>query len=96
MPPIVKLLKSIYGLPKASQYFEEYLSAQLIKLGFKRTISDKQLFIFRRPDNCICYLSIHVDDIFLACTKDSGLNDWVREQLALVFMLSHRPQTTVH
>ena len=96
MPPVVELLKSIYGLPKASQYFEEYLSVHLLQLGFKRTISDKQLFIFRRPDHSICYLSTHVDDIFLACTKDSGINDWVREQLALVFTLSHRPQTTVH
>ena len=33
MPPV--LLKSIYGLPKASQYFEEYLSVHLLKLGFR-------------------------------------------------------------
>ena len=96
MPPVVELLKSIYGLPKASQYFEDYLSTHLLQLGFKRTISDKQLFLLRRPDHSICYLSTHVDDIFLACTKDSGLNDWVRDQLALVFTLSHRPNTTVH
>jgi hypothetical protein len=96
MPPIVELLKSIYGLPKASQYFEEFLSDQLLKLGFKRTISDKQLFILKRDDGSICYASTHVDDIFLACTKDSGLNDWVREQLSKVFTLTHRPNTTVH
>ena len=71
------------------------MSVHLLNLGFERTISDKQIFIFRRPDHSICYLSTHVDDIFLACTKDSGLNDWVREQLALVFTLSHRPNATV-
>jgi len=95
MPPIVELLKSIYGLPKASQYFEEYLSDKLLNLGFKRTISDKQLFILKRDDGSICYASTHVDDIFLACTKDSGLNDWVRDQFAKVFTLTHRPNTTV-
>ena len=69
MPPVVELLKSIYGLPKASQYFEEYLSVHLLQLGFKRTISDKQLFIFLRPDHSICYLSTHVDDIFWLVLK---------------------------
>ena len=66
-----------------------------LNLGL-RAISDKQLLIFRRHDHSICYLGTHVDDIFLACNKDSGLNDWVREQLGLVFTLSHRPNTTVH
>ena len=96
MPAIVELLKSIYGLPKASQYFEEYLSEHLLKIGFKRTISDKQLFMLRDDNGNICYLSTHVDDIFLASTKDSGLNDWVREQLSKVFTLTHRPNTSVH
>jgi len=95
MPAIVQLIKSLYGLPKASQYFEEFLANELFKLGFKRTISDQQLFILEKDDN-ICYASTHVDDIFLASTKDSGLNDWVHEQLKKVFTLTHRPNTNVH
>jgi len=95
MPAIVELIKSLYGLPKASQYFEEFLANELIKLGFKRTISDQQLFILEK-DGKICYASTHVDDIFLASSKDSGLNDWVHAQLAKVFTLTHRPNTNVH
>jgi hypothetical protein len=95
MPAIVQLIKSLYGLPKASQYFEEFLANELFKLGFKRTISDQQLFILEKDGN-ICYVSTHVDDIFLASTKDSGLNDWVHDQLKKVFTLTHRPNTNVH
>ena len=63
--------------------------------GFVRTVSDQQLFVFRK-DGSICYLSIHVDDFFVACTKGSKLNDWVREQLSHVFQLAHRPESSVH
>jgi hypothetical protein len=95
MPLIVELIKSLYGLPKASQYFEEFLANELLRLGFKRTISDQQLF-FLEKDGAICYISTHVDDIFLACTKNSDLNEWVHTQLAKVFTLTHRPNTNVH
>ena len=95
MPPVVELHKAIYGLPKASQYFEEFLSAQLIKLGFVRTVSDKQLFVLRRDGN-ICYLSTHVDDLFVACTPSSGLHTWVQTQLEKVFTLTSRPESNIH
>jgi len=87
MPPIVELHKTLYGLPRVSQYFEEFLSTELLKLGFVRTISDQQLFVLRR-NGSLCYLSTHVDDLFVACTKGSQLNDWVREQLSHVFQLT--------
>ena len=52
MPPIVELNKALYGLPKASQYVEEFLSKALWKLGFVRTVSDQQLFVLRKDDPC--------------------------------------------
>jgi len=66
-----------------------------LKLGFVCTISGQQLFVLRR-NGAICYLSTHVDDLFVACTKGSKLNDWVREQLYQVFHLTHRPKSSVH
>ena len=51
MPPVVKLNKAVYILPEASQYLEKFLSNQLFKLGFIRTVSDKQLFVLRREGN---------------------------------------------
>jgi len=95
MPPIVELHKALYGLPKAPQYFEEFLSRELLKLGFVWTISDQQLFVLRR-NGSLCYLSRHVDDLFVACTKGSQLNDWVRVQLSHIFQLTHRPESSVH
>jgi len=95
MPPIVELNKALYGLPKASQYFEEFLSQALLKIGFVRNVSDQQLFVLRN-DTAICYVSTHVDDLFVTCTKGSKLNDWVREQLSLVFQLTYRPESSNH
>jgi hypothetical protein len=45
MPPIVELLKCIYGLPQASKYFDEHISERLITMGFTRCISDDQVFV---------------------------------------------------
>jgi len=80
MLPIVEVYNALYGLPKASQYFENFLSKELFKLKFVYTISDQQLFVLRR-NFAICYLSTHVDNLFVR----SHLNDWVREQLPHAF-----------
>jgi len=40
MPPIVELHKALYGLSKAFQYFEEFLSKELLELGFVQTVFD--------------------------------------------------------
>ena len=45
MPPIAELNKALYNLPQVSQYFEEFLAKDLLKLGFVRTVSDQQLFV---------------------------------------------------
>ena len=92
MPPIVALHKALYRLSKASQYFEEFLFKELLKLEFFRTVSDQQLFVLRK-DGAIYYLSTHVDDLFVACSK---LYDWVREQLSHVLQLTHRPESSIH
>ena len=65
MPPIVESHKALYGLPKASHYFEEFLSNELLKIGFVRTISDQQLVVLYR-NGALCYLFTHVDDVFVA------------------------------
>ena len=91
MPLVVELNKAIYRLPKASQYFEEFLSAQLLKLGLVRTVFDKQLFVLRRDGN-ICYPST---DRLVACTSASGLHVWVQTQLKKCITLTSRPESNV-
>ena len=70
MPPIVELLKCIYGLPQASKYFDEHISERLLKIGFRRCVSDNQLFIMN-VDGVYVYLLKHVDDMMVAAPKDS-------------------------
>jgi hypothetical protein len=81
MPPIVKLLKCLYGLPQPSKYFDEHLSNSLLKIGFTRCISDNQLFVLRRGEDFV-YLLKHVDDCLLAGPKNSSLLQTVGEQLS--------------
>jgi hypothetical protein len=43
MPPVVRLLKSIYGLPMASAKFWEHSDQTLKRMGFNPTISDPRI-----------------------------------------------------
>ena len=43
MPSIIKLRKSLYGLPMASAKFREHSDKSLKDMGFKPTISDPRL-----------------------------------------------------
>ena len=68
LPAIMRLRKCIYGLPQASRYFNDHLSATLLSNGFKRLISDPQIYIEVIDDKkVIC--STHVDDLLCAATK---------------------------
>ena len=45
MPPVVRLLKSIYGLPMASAKFREHSDKTLKRMGFIPTVSDPSVYI---------------------------------------------------
>ena len=45
MPPIVRLRKSIYGLPMASAKFREHSDNTLKNMGFLPTISDPRIYV---------------------------------------------------
>ena len=87
MPAIVKLQKCLYGLPQASKYFDEHFSSVLFSLGFKRCISDAQLFILRRGKDFV-YLLKHVDDIILASPRASVLRTEVSAALESKYTLT--------
>ena len=54
MPPVVKLLKEMYGLPEAARAFNEHLDRTLRDMGFHRLQSDPQLYLKRiDPDDFI-------------------------------------------
>ena len=75
MPPIVELVKYIYGLPQGSKYFDDHLSSTLLSIGFTRCIVDSEVFILRRGDEKVILVK-HVDDCLLAGTKGSTLIDF--------------------
>ena len=87
MPAIVKLQKCLYGLPQASKYFDEHFSSVLFSLGFKRCISDGQLFILRDGDDYV-YLLKHVDDCILASPRNSPLRARVSAALGEKYTLT--------
>ena len=71
MPAIVRLLRVPYGLDIASKLFEEHFSNTLTTMGFKRLISDPQVF---RLDFCL--LSTFVDDALAAASPGSPKKNW--------------------
>ena len=96
MPAIVKLQKCLYGLPQASKYFDEHFSSVLLSIGFKRCISDSQLFILRRGDDYV-YLLKHVDYCILASPPNSSLRGEVSAALEKEYSITtdHNPTNFV-
>ena len=103
MPPIVELIGALYGLDKASKLFEEHFSNSILSLGFKRCISDPQIFTKRTTTitnnvdtEHFIIISTHVDDAFLASTKGSGLIEDTRDRLGKIYQLTENTNPGMH
>ena len=96
MPTIVQLKTCLYGLPQASKYFDDHLSETLLNIGFKRCITDSEVFILSRAGEVV-YLTKHVDDILLAGPKKSELIPIISAELAKDYTLTtdFEPKTFV-
>jgi len=69
-----KLNKALYGLKQSGRMWNETLNKVLLKLGFKRFVSDPCVYIKKDKNNkIICLLAVYVDDIIIAGT-DSEIN----------------------
>ena len=93
MPPIVELLKCIYGLPQAAKYFDEHVTERLLAMGFKRCISDTQLFVITKDGETL-YLLKHVDDFICGATKGSSLLAFVAAELGKSYTLTSHKEPT--
>ena len=87
MPPIVQLVKCIYGLPQASKYFDDHLSSTLFSIGFTRFVADSEVFVLHRGDEKVILVK-HVADCLLAATKGSSLLDFVSQSLSKIYTLT--------
>jgi hypothetical protein len=87
MPPIVKLLKCLYGLPQASKYFDEHSSQSLLRLGFTRCISDDQLFVLRKGSDFV-YLLKYIEDCMLAVPRKSELLPFIENEFSKTYKMT--------
>jgi len=66
-----KLNKALYELKQAGRMWNETLNQVLIKIKFKRLISDPCLYIKVNKENkIICILGVYIDDIILFGTDE--------------------------
>lgn len=80
----VRILKSLYGLKQAGELWNELLDSVIIKIGFRKSIHDSCVYIYRHDDD-ICFVVIWVDDVILAGNSNS-LVDWVIATVAKAFI----------
>ena len=71
---VCHLQKSLYGLKQAPRAWHTRLTAELNKMGFESSNADPSLF-YRRVDGVLIFLLVYVDDILIASSKISLVNE---------------------
>ena len=79
MPPIVRLCKSLYGLPMASAKFRGHSDKTLKNMGFNPTISDPRIYVKFYNDNTKAYISVHVDDFGIAASNNNIITNILKD-----------------
>jgi len=66
-----KLNKALYGLKQAGRMWNETLNNVLLKLKFKRLLSEPCLYVKKdREGKALCIMAVYVDDILIAGKED--------------------------
>ena len=80
-PPVkVRLLKSLYGLKQAAEYWYRNLSSTIVQLGYRPTMHDKCVFVKNDPVTTVTtYLIIYVDDVLIISADDSEIDSVVHQ-----------------
>ena len=95
MPPVVKLLKEMYGLPEAARAFNDHLHCTLFIMGFTRLQSDPQLYIRKLQDDDFVIISTHVDDLFII-SRDNKYIQETLESLSQTYQITTTVDPTSH
>lgn len=82
---VYKLKKSLYGLKQAARVWNQTIHQVLIDTRFCQSQTDKCLY-FKHSDKEACYLIIHVDDIIIAGSSLSVINQ-VQDTLSQHFQI---------
>ena len=70
-----KLIKALYGLKQSPRAWNIHLNGHLEKFGFKKLISDTCVYIKRYESDLICIIAIYVDDLLIAGSNITIIND---------------------
>ncbi|KAI3797236.1 hypothetical protein L1987_32491 [Smallanthus sonchifolius] len=70
---VCRLRKSLYGLKQAPRAWFNRFSTFIISQGFKSSLCDNSLFVYRQGTNT-AYLLLYVDDIVLTASSTEFLN----------------------
>lgn len=74
---VCRLRKTLYGLKQAGREWNKRINDILIEMGFVRCKSDTCVYVLRK-DGSISYIAIYVDDMLLASSCKSEINNIVR------------------
>ena len=86
MPPVVQLLKCIYGMPQASAYFHAHSDNVLRSFGCFPIAQDDCVYKIEK-DGHVAYVLKHVDD-FGIMSKHQPLIDYIKLRLSESYELS--------
>ena len=71
---VLRLIKSLYGLPQSGRNWNSHLHETLIKADFSRLQEDTCLYIKKHGD-IITILAVYVDDLYIAASDNKTLDD---------------------
>jgi hypothetical protein len=69
---VLRLVKNLYGLKQAPRIWHQALDKFLKSIGFTSNAADPCLY-FKWTNGALSMISLHVDDLAIACDKESDL-----------------------
>lgn len=72
---VCRLQKCLYGLKQAARCWNKVLDDFLLKIGFRRSKTDRCLYIFGKPGQEKCFVLVHVDDMVMASNDENFIKE---------------------
>lgn len=70
---VCRLKRALYGLKQASRKWNERFNSFMLKLGFKRCLSDQCVYV-KEEGGSKCYVLLYVDDLLIICNDQKKIN----------------------
>ncbi|GAA6003269.1 hypothetical protein JCM5350_008022, partial [Sporobolomyces pararoseus] len=82
---VLKLERSLYGLKQAGRVWNHRIHDSLVRLGYKRTVSDACVYV-RNEGGTYHYIALYVDDLLFASPNQEEIDrvkDGLREEYGI-------------